>query len=95
MTPEERELLKKSIELSEESNKILRSMRRATRWNNVFRVIYWIVILGAAFGAYYFIQPYVSAVTDAYTGIKSDINSVKDATSKVPNTIADFLDFLK
>jgi predicted negative regulator of RcsB-dependent stress response len=47
------------LELTRENNRILKSLRRIHRWNVFFRVVYWIIIVGIAVGAFYFLQPYV------------------------------------
>ena len=85
MTPEERELLTHSIKLAEENNKLLRSMRRSARFASFLRLIYWLVILGSAFSAYYFLQPYIDAVVKSYNGMQQNIESVKGLTSKFPS----------
>jgi len=84
MTPEERELLTQSIKLAEENNKILRGMRRSARFATVLRVIYWLLILGAAFGTYYFVEPYLNAVIKSYTSMQKNIESVKNVTNTLP-----------
>ena len=57
MSPEERELLEKSVALAEENNGMLRAMRRSQRMATIFRVIYWALIIASAIGALYFLQP--------------------------------------
>ncbi|MFA6315035.1 MAG: hypothetical protein WC648_01540 [Candidatus Paceibacterota bacterium] len=64
MTPEEKSLLERTYKMSEENNAILRKMRRANRYAIIFRVLYWVVIIGLGLGAYYAIQPYVMSMTD-------------------------------
>ncbi len=76
MTPEEKELLKRSVALSEENNNILRSMRRSMRLSKFFSIIYYMVIIGSVVGAYYLVQPYINAITDAYGGATSNIGSI-------------------
>jgi len=75
MEPEEKEMLKKTLELSQENNKMLRSIRRNMFWGRVARAIYWIVIIGAAIGVYYYIQPYLDTAVGAYGNIKGDLKS--------------------
>jgi hypothetical protein len=77
MSPEERELLEESVELSKENNEILRSMRRSQRIGNIMSFLYWVFIIGTAFGAYYFLQPYVDQIMEVYGGAKNAINQVK------------------
>ena len=78
MSPEERELLEKSVSLSEENNKMLHAMRRSMRWASIIRGIYWVFIIGSAIGAYYFIQPYLDQIMSAYGGAKSNFDSFSD-----------------
>lgn len=58
MTPEEHRLLERVAECVEDNNVILRRMQRSARWGAFFRVIYWILILGASYSAYLYIKPY-------------------------------------
>jgi hypothetical protein len=84
MSPEERELLRRSISLAEENNDILRSIQRSMRLSRFMTALYWLFIIGSAIGAYYLIQPYIQAVTGAYGGASSNIgdilNNFKDLT---------------
>ncbi|HEY9583846.1 MAG TPA: hypothetical protein VJI66_02705 [Candidatus Paceibacterota bacterium] len=65
MTPEERSLLQRIASTVEENNQILIGMRRRARYATVFRVLYWVVIIGLSVGAFYFIQPYIEFMTSA------------------------------
>jgi len=88
MTPEERELLTQSIKLAEENNKMLRGIRRSARVASFLRVIYWLIIIGTAFGAYYAIQPrvqpYLDAIIRNYSGMKDTLDSIKNVTNRIP-----------
>ncbi|MBA3733402.1 hypothetical protein H0W91_03445 [Patescibacteria group bacterium] len=75
MTPEEKELLKKTAALAEESNSILRSIQRSMRLARIMTFIYWIFIIGSAIGAYYLIQPYVDQIIHLYGGAKTGITN--------------------
>mgnify|MGYP001563722378 CR=1 FL=1 len=72
MSPEEKELLKRSIALAEENNDILRSMQRSMRISRFMSILYWVFIIGSAIGAYYLIQPYIESLTGLY-GSASDL----------------------
>jgi hypothetical protein len=84
MNPQEKELLQKTYELSEENNKILRGIRRVNRWSYTFKILYWSLIIVIAFSAYFYVQPYVEILDNTYKGIVNDINSIKSVTSKIP-----------
>ena len=74
MTPEEKELFKRSIVLSEQNNDILRSIRRSMRLSHFMSILYWVFIIGSLVGAYYFIEPYVNAIKGAYGGAQTSLN---------------------
>jgi len=63
-------MLKRSVELSEENNDILRSIKRSMRFGHIMSVVYWIFIIGSAVGAYYIIQPYLNQLLYVYGGAK-------------------------
>jgi TRAP-type C4-dicarboxylate transport system permease small subunit len=85
MTPEERELLTKSIKISEENNRMLRSMRRSARFSSFLRLVYWALIIGSAIWTYYFIQPYLEAVMKGYTEMQKGVQSVTNITDSLPS----------
>jgi hypothetical protein len=75
MQPEEKEMLKKTLELAEENNMMLHSIRRNMFWGRVTRVIYWIIIIGATVGVYYYITPYIDSAIKAYGSMKGDLGN--------------------
>ena len=79
MSEEEKELLKRSVDLAEENNSMLRSIRRSMRLARFMSILYWVFIIGSAVGAYYLIQPYIDSITGAYGGAKDSFGSFKGA----------------
>jgi len=75
MSPEERELLKRSVVLAEENNKILLSMQRGQRWASIMRAVYWIFIIGSTVGAFYLLQPYIDGVKGIYQDVTTGFNN--------------------
>lgn len=67
MNPEERKMLEETRALAIENREILRSIQRNLRVSAVFKALYWIIIIGATFGAYYFIQPYVNILNGGFS----------------------------
>ena len=63
--------------MTEENNIILKSIRRSARVGTVMRILYWIVILGLSYGAYYFIQPYLQNVMGMYDKVQGASNLFK------------------
>ncbi len=60
MEPEMQQKVTELLELTKENNMMLRSMRRLQRWTSAFKVVYWLVLIGVAAGAFYFLQPYMA-----------------------------------
>ncbi len=78
MSPEERELFKRSIALAEQNNDILRSIQRSMRIQRFMSMIYWIFIIGSAVGAYYLIQPYLEQLIGVYTSAGDVLENFKN-----------------
>lgn len=76
MSPEERELLQRSVQLAEENNDILRSLRRSMRLSRIMSILYWVVIIGSAIGALYLIQPYLNTLMGVYSGAKDTVGGL-------------------
>ena len=69
-------LLERNIALSEENNKMLRRLQSNMRWGRFIHAVYWIIIIGSAFGAYYFLQPYIDQLLQIYGKVQTVGGSV-------------------
>ena len=78
MDPLSKKLLEETLVLAKENNDILRSMRRSMRFARIMSYLYWAFIILTAFGAYYFIEPYLEQLMSVYGGAKSNLNSLND-----------------
>jgi DNA helicase TIP49 (TBP-interacting protein) len=85
MDPDDRRLLKKTLQLAEENNKILRKLHRAEKMRRLFRLLYWVAIIALSLGAYYLVQPYVEQLKEAYTSLKGGVESIKDVGQQLPD----------
>ena len=75
-----KKLLKEDVEISKEALKILRGIRRANRIAAVFKFLYWLIIIAAAFGAYYYIQPYINKIPS----LLNQIHNVQKILQNIP-----------
>ncbi|ETB63663.1 TPA: hypothetical protein DIC38_03300 [Candidatus Nomurabacteria bacterium] len=92
MDQEIKNLLEENLRLSKENNELLIKVRNFQRWSQISKALYWLVIIGVALGAFYFIKPYFDNVLNIYTGGVSDINMIKDLGGKVDiNSINELL----
>ena len=89
MSPEERQLLEETVTLSRENNQILRQLRRALRWGRFYSVLKWILIVGSTLGAYYYLQPYLFRLFDAYQALLNGLNEVKEAGAGMSPNLPD------
>lgn len=78
MTPEEKSLLERTYKLTEENSKILKSLYRASLWSRATTAFYWLFIIGATFGAYYIIEPYIKLMTDVAGGASGSLQNISD-----------------
>lgn len=78
------EKIDRLILLEEENADTIKKMRKSQKIQNIFRTIYWIIIIGAALSTYYFLQPTLNSVVNDYKAIKTRIDSFSnDASSSV------------
>lgn len=83
MTPEEKNLLERTLKLAEENNALLLGLRRSNRISTAMRVAYWVVIIALSFGAFYLIQPYLTFLT-GLTG-ESSADGTTSGASLIPD----------
>jgi hypothetical protein len=72
MTPEEHQMLAETRALAEENAKVLKNIQRHFRVSSAIKVLYWVIVLGVTFGAFYLIQPYVNALKNSVSGISGE-----------------------
>lgn len=63
-------------EITERNNEILQDIKKSMFWRNVFSIVYWVLIIGVAIGAFYFIQPYVDRLYEAYEQIRQGLDTI-------------------
>lgn len=78
MDAETKQLLTESIEVAKQNNQMLEKLVRAQKRANIIRMVYWGLIIFFSFGAYYFIQPFLSNMLNVYTGGLSGTKEVGD-----------------
>jgi|AntRauTorckE6833_2_1112554.scaffolds.fasta_scaffold05151_5 hypothetical protein len=50
--------LRETRALTERNNEILQKVHRSMVWSRVLWIFYWVIIVGVAVGAFYFLEPY-------------------------------------
>ena len=83
---DEKEMMQKTFEIARDNNRMLHAMRRNAFFGGLFRLAFWAVLIGGPIVFYYaYAQPYVDQILSAYSGIKGDVQSIKNVTNQIPN----------
>ena len=80
------EKLEEVYHMTLENNEILRSIRRQQHIANAFRFLYWLIILGALGGAYYYVKPAINAISDNKQKIDSTLEQFNELRSQLPES---------
>lgn len=94
MDQEVKHLLEENIKLSKENNVLLLKIRSVQRWAQITRILYWVVIIGVSFGAFYYVQPLLGNMLNVYTGGVSGLDNIGDITKNL-NDKGQIKDLLK
>jgi len=84
LEPEERRKFDELLALSRENNSMLKKMVNHMRWATFFRVIYWLIIIAISVGAYYILEPYLAAATDAFKSLGENAEAISKLFKSIP-----------
>jgi hypothetical protein len=96
MDEEDKKKLDAILKLSEENNHFLRKVRGAQKTSQMFKAIYWVIIIAVTLGGFYLVKPFLSTLTGLYSGIGGGSSNGSGSSSgfKVPD-IRQLQDLLK
>lgn len=80
MEEEIKKLISENIALNKENNEMLKKLIIYQKWNQIYKIVYWSIIILSAIGAFYFIQPLLANLVNVYTGGMgtSSVSSLND-----------------
>jgi hypothetical protein len=78
------EKLDEMYHLMTEMHETLRGMRKREQVANAFRFLYWLVILGALGGVYYYISPLISSVESNREKIENSLQQFDQLRAQFP-----------
>jgi len=76
MDPEEKIMLERAIDLSEENNQMLKKLVRAMRWGRLVRFLYWGILIAISVGSFYYVQPYINDLLGVYGDARDTFNNL-------------------
>lgn len=93
MDEDTKKLIADNYTLNKENNEMLKKLVFFQKLNQVYRVVYWAIIILSAIGAFYFIKPMLGNLISVYTGGAS--NTSFSDISKTLNNKNEMQDLLK
>lgn len=73
-----------NLELSKENHKMITALWKNYRRIRILRFIYLGIIIAAVFGLFYYLDPFVRAVSEIYTGDANTFEGWQDAIKNIP-----------
>jgi hypothetical protein len=100
MSPEEKELLRRSLLLSEENNKILLGVQKSLRWQAIWGVVKIVILVLPLILGYIFLQPFLGSMFNNYKEVQGMINipegqTIQNSTNSGAKLLQDFLNQIK
>ena len=88
------EKLEEVYRLTIENNHLLHKMQNRTRITAIFQIIYWLAIVGALGGAYYYVKPLFDTIKQNNNKAEGVIHQFEQLRSQFPASHA-FQDFFQ
>lgn len=82
------EKLEEVYKLSLENNHMLHKIQNRDRIAIIFRVVYWLAIIGALGGAYYYVRPFIETIQANNSRAQGVIEQFDKLRSQFPETRA-------
>lgn len=72
----------RALALSQENNRILKTLLRNMRWGRFFRVIYWAIIIAASIGIFIHFEPVLDNAIKTFGSFENGVKNVNGYLSK-------------
>ena len=86
MDPELKELVRQNLELSKETNNLLKKMHNTQRWGRIFRAFYWLIIIGLSLGVFYYLQGPLGQLLGTYKSLLGGVDKIQKGASSLPDS---------
>jgi hypothetical protein len=70
-------LLRKNLEASQDSLRILKKMNRDRIYGKIFSLLKWTIIIGGTLGTYYYLEPIIKDLINTLGAVNSGINEAQ------------------
>lgn len=72
-----------SKKLLQETHDMVKKMRDSQKNARMFKLIYWVVIIGLTYSSYLYMKPYLDQARKAYTDAQAQIQDLKNLGSGI------------
>ena len=80
-----KKLMEENLELSKDSNKMLHKLRGAQKKEQLFRGIYWLIIIAIAVGGFVYIKPWLAKIETMYSEFGKSFSDIKNIGNSFPS----------
>lgn len=85
-------LVQKNLEVTADTNRVVHAMRRNARMANLFRIVYWLAIIGILSASYYFyVAPYVSKLEAAFQQTQNTSTQAQSYLQNLQQSVQKFI----
>ncbi|MDP4020726.1 MAG: hypothetical protein Q8P58_01640 [Candidatus Adlerbacteria bacterium] len=77
-----KELVRQNTAISQETNKMVRALHRASVWGRVFRVVWIGLIIAVSIGAFVYLGPYIEQVMALYDSAQQALEQARQLGSQ-------------
>ena len=80
-----KKLLSDNLAVNKANNEMLKKLVLYQKWNQIYKIVYWSIIILSVLGAFYFVQPYLGSILGIYNGGvgASDINKISNVNKSL------------
>lgn len=86
---ENNKLIKENIELTKKNTKKIKKVHAYMRRTFITKLIYWVIIILVAAGAFYTVRPHVLGVVDSYNSFQDKIGKTTDMLDNPTSMFSD------
>jgi hypothetical protein len=79
--PEVKKMMEELVKLTRENNALLLKVRGHQRMVQIYKAVYWFIILMITFGGLYFIKPFLNSTLNYYSAVGSLSGSDENKSS--------------
>ena len=77
--------------LTQDTNRIVHKMRRGVWWVRLWTIVFWLAVLSVSGAAYYYwAQPYVQKVEQAYAGFQQNASQAQNFFQQTQQLFSSF-----